>query len=115
MAVQNLRKKEFKPSERAVPLEYFEWERVLIDEIHESLCTTKVEMSMAKQREEQNPGNSGFFTEKNRRAGRELLGITQKDIRRRPLIHRRPGTKGAHNVCGQPSSHHPQRALVNVP
>lgn len=89
MAVQNLRKKEFKPSEKAVPLEFFEWERVIIDEIHESLCTTRVEMNAAKEREEQNPGNTGFFTEKNRRAGRELLGITQKDIRRRPLLFRK--------------------------
>ena len=32
---------------------------------------------------------SGFFKEKNRRAGREFLGITTKDITRRPLVFRK--------------------------
>jgi superfamily II DNA or RNA helicase len=61
-------------------LEYFEWERVFVDEIHESLCTTKAEIEASEDK---------IFKEKNRRVGRELLGLTEKDIRRRPLLFRR--------------------------
>jgi len=77
-AIQELRNQTFKPNDKGVPLEYFEWERVIVDEIHESLCTTKAEVAEDKT-----------FKEKNRRAGRELLGITEKDIRKRPLIFRK--------------------------
>ena len=69
-----------------VPLEYFEWERVFVDEIHECLCTTKDELNEAKKRSSED--KSGFHKEKNRRAGREFLGITTKDIARRPLVFR---------------------------
>jgi len=41
---------------------------------------------------------SGFFKEKNRRAGRELLGIAQRDPRRRPLVCRR----GMFGLTGTP-------------
>lgn len=51
-----------KDSERAVPLEFFEWERVIVDEIHESLCTTKSEIDDARERD-----GKDFFKEKNRR------------------------------------------------
>ena len=65
-AIQALREREFSPSAKGVPLEvrtllsfhhyvfgfsqtmhlslstkYYQWERVIVDEIHESLCTTK--------------------------------------------------------------------------
>jgi hypothetical protein len=53
----------------------------------QSLCTTKVEIETAKA-QHTGPDN-GFFPEKNRRAGRELLGISQRDITRRPLVCRR--------------------------
>jgi len=79
-AVDKLREKEFKPSDKGVPLEYFEYERIFVDEVHESLCTTRAEMEL---------DTDGIFKEKNRRAGRELLGLTQKDIRRRPLLFRK--------------------------
>ena len=90
-AVHNLRERDFKPSDKGVPLEFFEWERVFVDEIHESLCTTRVELNLAKEREKESKSGdaSGFFTEKNRRVGRELLGLTEKDIRRRPLLFRK--------------------------
>jgi site-specific DNA-cytosine methylase len=77
--VDALRKRDFSSSDKGVPLEYFEWERVFVDEIHESLCTTKAEIEAS---------NLKVFKEKNRRVGRELLGLTEKDIRRRPLIFR---------------------------
>lgn len=79
-SVHELREREFKPTDKGVPLEYFEWERVFVDEVHESLCTTRSEMAL---------DTDGIFKEKNRRAGRELLGLTQKDIRRRPLVFRK--------------------------
>lgn len=34
-AVAELRRNKFSPSERGVPIEYFTWERVIIDECHE--------------------------------------------------------------------------------
>lgn len=34
-AIEKLREKNFRPSERGVPIEYFQWERVVIDECHE--------------------------------------------------------------------------------
>lgn len=81
-----LREKEFESHEKGIPLEYFEWERVFIDEIHECLCTSKDELKEAKASKD---NSSGFFKEKNRRAGREFLGITTKDISKRPLVFRR--------------------------
>jgi hypothetical protein len=82
---RKLREKEFESHEKGIPLEYFEWERVFIDEIHECLCTSKDELKEAKASKDI---SSGFFKEKNRRAGREFLGITTKDISKRPLVFR---------------------------
>lgn len=70
-AIELLRQKEFKKSDKGVPLEYFEWERVVVDEVHECLCTDKDNLQL------------DYFKEKNRRASRELLGITQKDVKQR--------------------------------
>jgi len=86
-AIQKLRKRTFKPTDMGVPLEYFEWHRVIVDEIHESLCTTKGEISAAKEAAQEDDA-AGFFKEKNRRAGRELLGITEKNVNNRPLRFR---------------------------
>jgi hypothetical protein len=77
-SVEALRTKDFSRRETGVPLEYFEWERVIVDEVHESLCTAKGEIS-----------KKDVFTEKKRRAGRELLGITTKDVSKRPLVYRK--------------------------
>lgn len=84
--IRKLREKKFEQHEKGLPLEYFEWERVFIDEIHECLCTSKDEMKEAKASKD---NDSGFFKEKNRRAGREFLGITTKDTSKRPLVFRR--------------------------
>ena len=85
--VQALRKKEFKEADRGVPLEFFEYHRIIVDEVHESLCTTKSELKVGKEAVEKEGGD--FCKEKNRRAARELFGITQKDIMKRPLICRK--------------------------
>mmetsp|Transcript_36589 Transcript_36589/g.88683 ORF Transcript_36589/g.88683 Transcript_36589/m.88683 type:complete len:2159 (+) Transcript_36589:2-6478(+) len=84
-AVHAIRKKEYPDSKKGVPLEYFEWERIIVDEIHESLCCTKEEVNASNESRSENE----IFREKNRRAGRELLGITTKDLRKRPLIARK--------------------------
>lgn len=72
-----------KSSTKGVPLEFFEFERVIIDECHETLCSSKFDIDEAKEKDKAN-----FFKEKNRRAGRELLGLTIKDPKRRPLVCR---------------------------
>jgi len=77
-SIQKLRERKFGKNETGVALEYFEWERVIVDEIHESLCTAKGEVAKGDN-----------FTEKKRRAGRELLGITTKDVKKRPLVYRK--------------------------
>lgn len=66
---RKIRQKTFNSNVKGIPLEYFEWERVVVDEIHECLCTSKDELKEAKAK---NDSNSGFFEEKNRRAGREV-------------------------------------------
>ena len=86
-AVEALRKKDFR-SKDCVPLEYFEYDRVFVDEVHETLCTSKGEMKIALEKDKASK-DSVPFREKNRRAGRELLGITQKDVSKRPLIYRK--------------------------
>ena len=58
-AVLKIRTKNFKGHDKGVPLEYFEYERLFFDEIHESLCTTKAELKTAKEREKET--GEGFF------------------------------------------------------
>lgn len=87
-AIQKLRsnlRSEIHESKKGVPIEFFEWDRVFVDEVHESLCTTKTEIDMAKEKAKD---KTHFYKEKNRRAGRELLGICIKDPSKRPLLHR---------------------------
>ena len=74
-AIVQLREKSFSASERGVPLEYFTWERIVIDECHETLVTGK--------KHETKDAN---FKEKSRRGAREFLGVAQTDIAKRPLV-----------------------------
>ena len=99
-AIDGIRKIEFSENDRGIPLEYFVWERVIIDEVHESLCTTKVEVDQSKKNEQ-----FKNFKEKNRRAGRELLGIITRDPRRRPLRF----TKAIFGLTGTPLLDSPNR------
>jgi SNF2-related domain len=108
-AIQSLREKTFRSND-VVPLEYFSFERVFVDEIHESLCTTKGEMKLSMEKErtaksttkdskkQSKKDTEATFKEKNRRAGRELLGITQKEVLKRPLQYRR----GIFGLTGTP-------------
>ena len=72
-AIAKLRQKRFDAKERGVPLEYFTWERIVIDECHETLVTNK-----SYKNEE--------FKETARRGAREFLGLAQTDISKRPLV-----------------------------
>ena len=71
-AIEKIRCKSFKSEEKGVPLEWFQWFRVVIDEAHEVLVTGK-----------------GFkkddFKDVARRGAREFLGVAQTDPKKRPL------------------------------
>ena len=98
-AIDSIRAQAFAGSKTGVPLEFFSWERIIVDEVHECLCTTKSELDSAREIAKEVDGTaSGFFREKNRRAGRELLGITQRDVSKRPLVCRR----GIFGLTGTP-------------
>jgi len=74
-AISKLRQKKFSAKDKGVPIEYYTWERVVIDECHETLVTgKKLETS------------SEDFHEKSRRGAREFLGVSQTDITKRPLL-----------------------------
>lgn len=74
-AVAKLREKKFEAKDRGVPLEWFKWERIVIDECHETLVTgRKFETDAAD------------FKEKARRGAREFLGIAITDPKKRPLV-----------------------------
>jgi len=65
----------FNLKDKGLPLEYFEWERVIIDEIHEPLCTSKSETKEFNEKKKRGEVDvEQHFPEKNRRAARELLG-----------------------------------------
>lgn len=74
-AIEKLREKKFAPTERGVPLEWFLWERVVIDECHETLITGKAQETTDKS-----------FGATTRRGAREFLGVAQTDPRKRPLM-----------------------------
>ena len=82
-----------------MPLEWFTWERIIIDECHESLvmgqeeAETRADATSSKgggrkERTEQQRETQGH-REKRKCAQRELLGIGVPDPRRRPLRARR--------------------------
>lgn len=86
-AIAALRKREFGVNEKGVPLEYFVWERVIIDECHETLVTGKSHEVM-----------NDDFKEKARRGAREFLGVAQTDPAKRPLV----AAKGVWGLTGTP-------------
>jgi len=84
-AVEKLREQRFGAAERGIPLEYFTWERVVVDECHEMLVTGK-----------------GFkldeFKDTARRGAREFLGVAQTEISKRPLV----AARGVWGLTGTP-------------
>eukprot|EP00584_Thalassiosira_punctigera_P025640 CAMPEP_0172555300 /NCGR_PEP_ID=MMETSP1067-20121228/58342_1 /TAXON_ID=265564 ORGANISM="Thalassiosira punctigera, Strain Tpunct2005C2" /NCGR_SAMPLE_ID=MMETSP1067 /ASSEMBLY_ACC=CAM_ASM_000444 /LENGTH=2498 /DNA_ID=CAMNT_0013343815 /DNA_START=188 /DNA_END=7684 /DNA_ORIENTATION=+ len=76
-AIEKLRKKKFDPSQRGVPLEWFTWNRIVVDECHECL------VSSAKQDTE---SRASEFKAQARRGAREFLGVGCTDSSSRPLL-----------------------------
>lgn len=77
--IKKLRSKSFGPSERGVPLEWFSWDRVIVDECHECLVSTKGQDKVSKDTD---------FKVQARRGAREFLGVGCTDASSRPLLAR---------------------------
>jgi len=73
-AICKLRQKKFDRKDRGVPLEYYVWERIVVDECHETLVTNKGYKAQAE------------FKETARRGAREFLGLSQTNISKRPIV-----------------------------
>lgn len=86
-AIKRLRGQTFRSSEKGVPLEYFTWERIVIDECHETLVTGK-----------QQETDAADFKAPARRGAREFLGVAQTDAASRPLV----ATAGVWGLTGTP-------------
>ena len=86
-AVAKLRAKKFGAGDKGVPLEWFTFERMIVDECHESL--------VLGEDDAERKGASAFMQEKamqrekRKCAQRELLGIGQADVSKRPFRIRR--------------------------
>lgn len=78
--IKKLREKTFGPNERGVPLEYFSWDRVIVDECHECLVSTK-------QQDQESRASENFKVQA-RRGAREFLGVGCTDASSRPLLAR---------------------------
>jgi len=76
-AIKKLRQKKFGESERGVPLEWFTWDRIVVDECHECLVST------SKQDQE---SRASDFKAQARRGAREFLGVGCTDSSSRPLL-----------------------------
>jgi hypothetical protein len=76
-AITKLRRKSFGASERGIPLEWFTWERIVVDECHECLVST------ARQDQE---SKASEFKSQARRGAREFLGVGCTNKSTRPLL-----------------------------
>ena len=86
-ALAKLRRKPFKPTDKGVPLEWFEFERLIIDECHESLVLGEDDAD--RQKASAKDGEKGAQKEVRKCAQRELLGIGQPDPSRPPFRARK--------------------------
>ena len=75
VALPALRAKTFQDDDKGVPIEYFRWRRVIVDECHEPLCMGADDAD-----------ESAMSTKRSACAVRELLGIAVPDIDARPLL-----------------------------
>ncbi len=76
-AIKLLRQQKFIASEKGVPLEWFTWERIVVDECHECLVSTHKQEQESKASE---------FKGQARRGAREFLGVGCTDSKSRPLL-----------------------------
>ena len=77
--IKKLRSKSFGPNERGVPLEWFSFHRVIVDECHECLVSTKGQDKVSKDSD---------FNIQARRGARAFLGVGCTDTSSRPLLAR---------------------------
>ena len=82
VALPALRSKAFGDDAKGVPIEWFVWRRVIIDECHEPLCMGA-----------EDADDSAMSSKRSSCAVRELLGIALPDVASRPLLAQR-GTFG---------------------
>jgi hypothetical protein len=75
--------------------------------LQESLCCTKEEIDASNSDADDSGKKKKIFKEKNRRAGRELLGIMTRDPSQRPLLHR----KAIFGLTGTPLLDSPSRVI----
>ena len=82
VALPALRARKFADGDTGVPIEWFTWRRVIIDECHEPLCMGADDAD-----------ESAMSSKRSSCAVRELLGIALPDVAARPLLAQR-GTFG---------------------
>jgi hypothetical protein len=85
-AIAKLREKQFSPDTKGVPLEWFLFERIIIDECHETLVTGK------------DASKLNDFKDDAKRGAREFLGVSQPDASKRPLL----AASGVWGLSGTP-------------
>ena len=88
-AVRALRQKDFDVSAKGLPLEYFQWERLVYDECHEATCPGAGEVG------EQ---DTKVSSHKGPLAAREIMGVASMNMGERPLTCR----KGVWGLTGTP-------------
>ena len=77
-AIKKLRQKKFAASDRGVPLEWFTWNRIVVDECHECLVSTHKQQTASNATDD--------FKSQARRGAREFLGVGCTDASSRPLV-----------------------------
>jgi hypothetical protein len=73
-AVVKLRQQSFSPQTKGVPFEYFTWERIIIDECHETLVSSQDESKLED------------FGKSAKQGARQFLGVSQTSPSKRPLV-----------------------------
>jgi hypothetical protein len=77
LAIRSLRKRQdLKPTSKGVPLEYFEYERIILDECHEACCPGDLESGGGDEDDSQRKRSS---SSKAPLAARELMGLASDD------------------------------------
>lgn len=88
-AVEELREMELSNTLKGVPLEYFQWERLVFDECHEATCPGVGEIDEEDKK---------VTTHRGPLAAREIMGVATMDLKKRPLYCR----KGTWGLTGTP-------------
>ena len=84
-----LKRMELSNTLKGVPLEYFQWERLVFDECHEATCPGVGEIDEEDKK---------VTTHRGPLAAREIMGVATMDLKKRPLYCR----KGTWGLTGTP-------------